>query len=70
MVRRGTKKANNVKTILSANVSMTDFMRDDWIKFNSATHYHVCEKSFRQKTYAIIVISPGDVEVSRIQIAT
>ena len=21
-------------------------MRDDWIKFNSATHCHVCEKMF------------------------
>jgi len=37
--------AHNVKSILSANVPM-EFTRDDLKKFNSATHYHVCEKPF------------------------
>ncbi|XP_018399567.1 PREDICTED: uncharacterized protein LOC108777234 [Cyphomyrmex costatus] len=37
--------AHEVKSILSANVVM-DFTRDDWRKFNSATHCHICEKPF------------------------
>ncbi|XP_018314261.1 uncharacterized protein [Mycetomoellerius zeteki] len=28
------------------NVLSIDFTRDDWEKFNSASHYHVCEKPF------------------------
>jgi len=63
----------NVKTILSANVSMADFTKNNWIKFNSATHCYVCVRSRSQKMthgYAIIVISPGDIEAPRIQIAT
>jgi len=39
--------AHNIKTIISANVSLADFTRDDWKKFN-ATHCHVCEKPFAQ----------------------
>ncbi|KYM99340.1 hypothetical protein ALC62_09925 [Cyphomyrmex costatus] len=38
--------AHSVKTIISTNVPMVDFTRDDWQKFNSATHCHVCEKPF------------------------
>jgi hypothetical protein len=37
--------AHSVKSILFANVPM-DFTRDDWEKFNSATHCHVCENPF------------------------
>ncbi|KYM77078.1 hypothetical protein ALC53_12498 [Atta colombica] len=37
--------AHSVQSIISANVLM-DFTQDDWQKFNSATHCHVCEKSF------------------------
>jgi len=37
---------HSVQSILFTNVSMTDFTRDDWEKFNSATHYQVCKKSF------------------------
>jgi len=61
--------AYNVKIILS--VSMADFMRNDWIKFNSATHYHMYEKPSQKMThgYAIITITPGDIEALRIQIA-
>ena len=33
-------------TIISANVFMADFTRDDWHKFNCATHCHVCEELF------------------------
>ncbi|KYN10235.1 hypothetical protein ALC57_17633, partial [Trachymyrmex cornetzi] len=36
--------ALSVQTIISANVPMADFTRDDWEKFNSASHCHVCEK--------------------------
>jgi len=35
---------HNVQSILSTNVPMADFTRDDWEKFNSATHCHVCKK--------------------------
>ncbi|XP_077263129.1 uncharacterized protein LOC143897999 [Temnothorax americanus] len=38
--------AHDVKTILSTNVPMADFTRDEWEKFNSATHCHVCEEPF------------------------
>ena len=38
--------AHRVKGILSANVPMADFTRDEWVKFNSATHCHICEKPF------------------------
>jgi len=39
--------AHSVESIFSANVSMADFMQDDWQKFNSTTHCHVhCEKPF------------------------
>ncbi|KYN23130.1 hypothetical protein ALC57_04454, partial [Trachymyrmex cornetzi] len=38
--------AHSVHTTISANVPMADFTRDDWEKFNSASHCHVCEKSF------------------------
>ena len=38
--------AHDVKTILSVNVPMADFTQDDWEKFNSAAHCHVCEKPF------------------------
>jgi len=38
--------AHNVNCILSDNIPMVDFTRDDWEKFNSATHCHVCEKPF------------------------
>ena len=38
--------AYSVQSIISANVPMSDFTRDDWEKFNSATHCHVCEKLF------------------------
>jgi len=37
---------HNVKIILSANVPMADFTRDEREKFNSVTHCHVCEKLF------------------------
>jgi len=37
--------AHNVKSILSSNVPM-EFTRDNLEKFNSATHCHVCKKSF------------------------
>ncbi|KYM85826.1 hypothetical protein ALC53_04411 [Atta colombica] len=33
---------NSRKNLIS--VPMADFMRDDWEKFSSAMHYHVCEK--------------------------
>jgi len=69
-----------VKSILSANVSMADFMRDDWIKFNNRqqiiTKFNLCTvmcvRSRSQKIthgYAIIAISPGNIEAPRIQIA-
>ena len=38
--------AHSVQSIISANVLMADFTRDDWKKFNCATHCHVCEKLF------------------------
>ena len=38
--------AYNVNIIVSANVPMADVSRDDWQKFNSAKHCHVCEKPF------------------------
>ncbi|XP_071639083.1 uncharacterized protein [Temnothorax longispinosus] len=38
--------AHDVKTILSTNIPMADFTRDEWEKFNSATHCHVCEEPF------------------------
>ncbi|XP_018404604.1 PREDICTED: uncharacterized protein LOC108781186 [Cyphomyrmex costatus] len=37
--------AHRAKTIISANQPM-DFTRDDWQKFNSATHCHICERPF------------------------
>ncbi|KYN09825.1 hypothetical protein ALC57_18047, partial [Trachymyrmex cornetzi] len=36
--------AHSIQTIISANVPMADFTRNDWEKFNSASHCHVCEK--------------------------
>jgi len=45
--------AHNVNTILSANVSMADFMRDDWQNFNSV----ICAKNRSRLTihgYAMI----------------
>ncbi|XP_071646039.1 uncharacterized protein [Temnothorax longispinosus] len=38
--------AHDVKTISSTNIPMADFTRDEWEKFNSATHCHVCEEPF------------------------
>ncbi|KYN14562.1 hypothetical protein ALC57_13224 [Trachymyrmex cornetzi] len=38
--------AHTVQSTISANVPMADFTRDDWEKFNSASHCHVCEKPF------------------------
>ncbi|KYN22653.1 hypothetical protein ALC57_04943 [Trachymyrmex cornetzi] len=38
--------AHSVQSVISANVPMVDFTRDDWEKFNSASHCHVCEKPF------------------------
>ncbi|XP_071650009.1 uncharacterized protein [Temnothorax longispinosus] len=38
--------AHRVKNILSDNVPMADFTRDEWKKFNSLTQCHVCEKPF------------------------
>ncbi|XP_011700257.1 PREDICTED: uncharacterized protein LOC105457338 [Wasmannia auropunctata] len=38
--------AHKVKSALSANVPMANLTRDDWVKFNSATDCHVCEKPF------------------------
>ncbi|KYN03865.1 hypothetical protein ALC62_05270, partial [Cyphomyrmex costatus] len=37
--------AHIVQSVISTNVPM-DFTRDDWRKFNSTTHCHVCEKPF------------------------
>ncbi|KYQ46793.1 hypothetical protein ALC60_14196 [Trachymyrmex zeteki] len=37
---------HKVNTILSTNVPMADFTRDEWQKFNSVTHCHVYEKPF------------------------
>jgi len=37
---------HKVNTVLSTNVPMPDFTRDDWQKFDSTTHCHVCEKPF------------------------
>ncbi|KYN05019.1 hypothetical protein ALC62_04092, partial [Cyphomyrmex costatus] len=37
--------AHSVQSVISTNVPM-DFTRDDWRKFNSTTHCHVCEKPF------------------------
>ncbi|KYM96845.1 hypothetical protein ALC62_12487 [Cyphomyrmex costatus] len=37
--------AHSVQSIISTNVPM-DFTRDDWEKFNNATHCHVCKKPF------------------------
>ncbi|KYN07670.1 PREDICTED: uncharacterized protein LOC108779646 [Cyphomyrmex costatus] len=37
--------AHRVKNIISTNRPM-DFTCDDWRKFNSATHCHICEKPF------------------------
>ncbi|KYN08269.1 hypothetical protein ALC62_00752 [Cyphomyrmex costatus] len=36
---------HSVQSVISTNVPM-DFTQDDWRKFNSATHCHVCEKPF------------------------
>jgi len=38
--------AHNIKTIISANVPIADFTRDNFKKFNTATHCHMCEKLF------------------------
>ncbi|XP_071650755.1 uncharacterized protein [Temnothorax longispinosus] len=38
--------AHRVKNILSDNVPMADFTRDEWKKFNIAAQCHVCEKPF------------------------
>ncbi|KYN22673.1 hypothetical protein ALC57_04921, partial [Trachymyrmex cornetzi] len=38
--------ALSVQSVISANVPMADFTRDDWEKFNSVSHCHVCEKPF------------------------
>jgi len=38
--------AYKIKIILSTNVPMADFRRDDMINFNNATNCHVCEKQF------------------------
>ncbi|KYN50341.1 hypothetical protein ALC62_14060, partial [Cyphomyrmex costatus] len=37
--------AHSVPSVISTNVPM-NFTQDDWRKFNSATHCHVCEKPF------------------------
>ncbi|KYN08011.1 hypothetical protein ALC62_01000 [Cyphomyrmex costatus] len=37
--------AHSVQSVISTNVAM-DFTQDDWRKFNSTTHCHVCEKPF------------------------
>ncbi|KYN02845.1 hypothetical protein ALC62_06325, partial [Cyphomyrmex costatus] len=37
--------AHSVQSVISTNVPM-DFSPDDWRKFNSATHCHMCEKPF------------------------
>ncbi|XP_018404145.1 PREDICTED: uncharacterized protein LOC108780826 [Cyphomyrmex costatus] len=37
--------AHRAKTVISASRPM-DFTRDDWQKFNSATHCHICERPF------------------------
>ncbi|XP_018406599.1 PREDICTED: uncharacterized protein LOC108782741 [Cyphomyrmex costatus] len=37
--------AHRAKAIITANQPM-DFTRDDWQKFNSATHCHICERPF------------------------
>ncbi|KYQ51880.1 hypothetical protein ALC60_09013 [Trachymyrmex zeteki] len=38
--------AHSVQSTTSDNVPMADFTRDDWEKFNSALHCHVCEEPF------------------------
>ncbi|KYN15203.1 hypothetical protein ALC57_12578, partial [Trachymyrmex cornetzi] len=38
--------AHIVQSVISANVPMADFTFDDWEKFNSVSHCHVCEKPF------------------------
>ncbi|XP_018393385.1 PREDICTED: uncharacterized protein LOC108772363 [Cyphomyrmex costatus] len=38
--------AHSIQSIISANIPMSDFTRDDWEKFNNTTHCHVCEKPF------------------------
>jgi len=48
---------------------MANFTRNDWIKFNSATHYHVCEKSFAKDDTGKRSLSPNNIETPRIQIA-
>jgi len=41
--------AIRVKTILTTNVPMVDLTSDEWEKFHSATHCHICEKLFTQE---------------------
>ena len=38
--------AQRVKIILTTNVPMVNLTREEWEKFNSATHCHICEKPF------------------------
>jgi len=38
--------APSVQSILSTNVPIADFTREDWEKFNNATHCHMCKKPF------------------------
>jgi len=40
--------AIRVKTILTTNVSMVNLTSDEWEKYHSATHCHICEKPFAQ----------------------
>ena len=60
--------AHNVNTILSANILMTIFTRDNWQKFNSAMNCHVCEKSFAPDDTRVRDHCTCDIEAPRIYI--
>jgi len=65
--------AYNIKTILSTNISMADFTRNDWIKFNTDMYCHVCEKPFAKDDIRVrdhCHLTERYIEAPCIQIAT
>ncbi|KYN22119.1 hypothetical protein ALC57_05493 [Trachymyrmex cornetzi] len=44
--------AHSAQSVISANVPMADFTLDDWEKFNSVSHCHVCKKPVYTRRYA------------------
>ena len=62
---------HRMKNIVSANVLMETLSKQQWEAYCSVTRCHICEKPFAPECEsAIIVISPVDTAVQRIQIVT